>query len=240
MRLNELAGVKSLASKTPDDIIKALLEKGVFKKFLGQGVYGIAFQLSNDKVLKVWAGDPAFEGYVKYCAEHSKNPYLLKVFGKPRKLKTTLVDRDDEDDKGSLIELNFVRTELLQPITSSSQLGYDDSSKKVASILSNINFNVVYEGYSDDAQILDGSDDSLKHMGLDPTKSTEKFRSFIKNVYPILHHFRHVAGFELDLQVANIGLRGNQIVLLDPIVDAFGDGEIIRLEDLGIDFKHLK
>lgn len=223
MKLFELTGIKSLAVQTPEDIIDALLEKGFFKKFLGSGVYGAGFLLPNNTVLKVWAADPAFEQYVDYCVEHRGNPYLLKVLGKRRKFKT----------QGH--EFNFVRTELLTPITTTAELGYDDGKTTLGSILGVIDHNVVYEGYDDTAMKLDGSDESINHMYLDPEKASKKFRDFIKECFPILYYLRHNLGLELDLNKGNIGLRGDQIVLLDPVIDAFGDDELIELESLGID-----
>jgi hypothetical protein len=231
MKLIEIKGTKSLEYTDANELVKKLLDQGFFKKKLGRGMYGIAFELPKGDVLKCWVSDHAYESFIEYCAKNKSNPYLIKPLGQIRRFP--IFYHDEEYDSNEAAKAKFVRLEKLTPIKSLEDFGYNDSSKsKAEKFLDSLQYIAIHQGMEDIPEI-DGSDGMLKWVGLDPTKSTPQFQKNIIEIGKVIVHIRHETDMgELDLQLGNFGMRGKQIVLMDPVKDEFGDGDLIKLDSV--------
>jgi hypothetical protein len=222
MKLFELSGIKDYAKMSGGLLIKMLIRKGVIKKTLGKGTYGMAFELSSGEVLKVWANDGGFEEYIKYCSKNQSNPYLIKVHGKVTAFE--MKSAEISYPQG----MKFVRVEQLEIPMSLKQFGYGQADKnKSEQFLQRFMDYIIHEG--NDGELLEG-EARLKHFGLDPKKSSDKFEKFLDAATEICMELRHTLGLELDLSLGNFGMRGEQPVFLDPVIDAFGVGDEPPLE----------
>lgn len=229
MKLQEIKGTKSLKFTDADELVQKLIDQGFFKKKLGRGMYGIAFELQNGDVLKCWASDPAYEKFIEYCAAHKSNPYLIKPKGKMRRIPLSYVDQEYDSEEAAFFR--FIRLEKLEPVSSLKDFGYPDGSQDRAErFLNSFQNTAIYQGYDEEVPPLDGKDEMFKYLGLDPAKVTTEFRKNILEIAKLVIHFRHETDFgELDLQLGNFGMRGSQVVIMDPVKDEFGDGELIPI-----------
>lgn len=231
MKLFEIKGTKSLEWSDADELIKKLMDQGFFKKKLGRGMYGIAFELSKGDVLKCWISDKAYENFIEYCAKNKSNPYLIKPLGQVRRFPIQYKDQEHGWEEAA--RARFVRLEKLDPVKSLHDFGYKDSSKeKVEKFCNSLQYIAINQGMEDIPEI-DGSDEMLKWIGLDPTKSTPLFKKNIVEIGKVIVYIRHETDIgELDLHPGNFGMRGKQIVLMDPVKDEFSDGELIKLDSV--------
>lgn len=224
MKLNELKGIKEYADKDSEAILSQLFDAGVFKKELGRGGFGIAFELKNGEVLKVWAEDQAYEKYITYCSANQSNPFLVRTLGKVKKFKM----KYEEYDEDEVQEMKFIRIEKLDEADNLTDFGYPQPDrKKSQSFLYDI-ASVVLEEFEDVPE--PGTDEFLTWAGLDPKKATPKFKKFIEVAIEVFRHLRNDLGLELDLKMNNFAKRGDQIVFLDPVIDEFFDVEPIEIE----------
>lgn len=225
MRLNELKGIKSYEHSTGEQLMMRLAANGVFKKKLGRGVFGYAFEISNNEVLKVWADDPGYEAYLEYCQKHSNNPYLLKIHGKVREFKMK-----NSNDHDQVEDMKFVRIEKLEIPKSLKPFGYNQSDYQKSQ-----KFFVALQSYVMDnhdhpstKRDIEDITQYLKKFGLDEKRSSPKFEKFLKEALNILDDLYNKVGLDLDLHLSNFGMRGEQIVFLDPAVD--NDGIPMKLD----------
>ena len=217
MRLNELKGIKSYQHATGEQLMMRLVANGVFKKKLGRGVYGYAFEISNDEVLKVWADDPGYETYLEYCQKHKDNPYLLKVLSKVRKFKMK-----NSNDHDYVEDMKFVRIEKLEIPKSLKPFGYhmssfQDSQKFLAALQKYITAGKDYLPHKE----------LLAVFKLEERRSSPEFEEFLKQAFEILGDL-YDQGLDLDIHLSNFGLRGKQIVFLDPATQ--NDGMPMKLD----------
>jgi hypothetical protein len=191
-----------------EQIMDRLEAAGALKK-LGRGAFGLAFELPNGDVLKVWADDNAYEQYIKYAMKNKSNPYLIRVLGKVHEFKIKNSNDAEFDER-----IKFVRIEKLTMASSLKDFGYDEPNENKSH-----NFFQGVQSYInlEDTHETDGKK-LLEILRLDEEKSTPRFEKFLGELIKILGDLNYrKTGHDLDLAVNNFGLRGNQIVLIDPI-----------------------
>jgi len=218
MKLFELSGIKKYASMSGTLIMKMLEKEGVFKKLLGKGVYGYAFELSDSEVLKIWVDDKAYEEYIAYCIKHQDNPYLLKVHGKIQhfQMRHALTGKPQD--------MKFIRVEHLKMPKSLIDFGYEDSSEiiehRIFGRMSNYKFLKKQS-----------VPEMLEFIGADVKKSTPKFIDFLENCVEVGRElFKHE--LSPDFHIGNFGMRGTQIVFIDPVVDAMSFKGPTKIDDV--------
>jgi hypothetical protein len=205
MKLFELSGIKSYKGMSGNLIMKMLERTGVLKKLLGKGTYGMAFELGSGEVLKVWAKDPAYESWIDYCTKHQNNPYVLKVQGKVHDFQIKRAS------SGTPVNMKFVRVEKLDEPKSMKDFGYDDASEwRLKDFLTQATVYMYKELPIDDAGL-------IKKFKLDEKKSSPEFIKFVRELSVISLDLAKNTKIALDYHKNNFGMRGNQVVLLDPI-----------------------
>lgn len=213
MKLFELKGIKAFKDLNGYELLDLLDKKGVFKKKLGKGAYAYAFELHGGDVLKVWVNDPAFQHYIEYCEKHKNDPWLLKIKGKVQKFKIK------DTTTGEPRECRFVRIEKLEMPTSMKDFGYDSDNKDdLEIVLENMNewLYLLVKGKIN-------MDEFYEKSFIKKEKVTPKFEEFLKEAIRIYKDNAIDTGVRHpDYKKENFGLRGKQIVFLDPYAQSYG------------------
>ena len=221
MRLNELKGIKSYEHATGRQLMMRLTANGVFKKPLGRGNFAIAFELSNGEVLKTWANDEAYEKYLSYVEKHKSNPFLIKPQGKVQTYKMK------HQTEGTPQEMKYVRLEKVTIPNSLKPFGYQHSDSNFAERFLDRLIKVIGKYGTRDECPSDG--ELFDELGLDEKKSSDKFMKFIDAAFEIGNDLIGM-GLHLDIGLGNFGLRGEQIVFLDPVTGS--EEKSIKLNDV--------
>lgn len=194
MKLTELLAAKSLQKLTPDELLQKLKSSGFFKRELGRGKRGIAFELRDGTVLKAWVNDPGYEEWIKYCATHSSK-YHVKVLSKVKEFKT-----DSQTFK-------YVRLEKLQK----SKNGWAAAEIKDLNGFSEDLCGFLNSTYPPYAKALKVLRDELQTD--DPNLKLLELTQTIINIANAMRG----EGFKLDLHLNNFGMRQDQPVIIDPL-----------------------
>ena len=216
----ELAGVKRFKDMTSEEVLRFIHEKlGNGKmRVLGKGAHGAALQI-GDVVYKLWMRDSAYTDFVKYCQKHPNNRFLPR-FTSAIKQMPAFFDRHKEAPD----IVNYVKMEKLQPIMNNS---YEDYEFK---------FNIpvdAEDGYGDVSIVTLGMLDGFFTHVSDTPNIFEKFittfsqyREFnykveymtedLKLFISTMNDLKRL-NHKLDLHDGNLMLRGEQLVILDPI-----------------------
>lgn len=195
MRLTEFVNRKKLneLSKPDYDESDQILQKAGYK-LLGAGSYGSVYTKPGaNYVLKVFmADDTAYKDYVKLCMTHN-NPHFPKFTGKLVKVSNDVL---------------AVRTEML------SEIGGEFDSHDYDQMNRYMKFRAKYE--NDEHMVEQGGyveRDFYHIMSLDETHNG------LKNALDIIaDQLIGRDGYEPDLYHENIMLRGNTVVITDPII----------------------
>lgn len=231
MKLFELVGQKKLWGTDAETLIRTLMDKGAFKKVLGAGAFGIAFELPNGTVLKCWGDDAGFEEWIQYCLKHKSNPYLPKFLGKIGMFSVT--GHGHEFPTG----IKYIRMEKLEKAKSLKDFGYDgeffSEKRALHRFFSNLQDGITQE-YGPEIPYPKKLNKKFYELsGLEIEKVTPKFEQFIKMVEKIMREIRTKGkGYsDPDLALRNFAMRGDQPVLLDPLNDVGSGRHVVRLTD---------
>lgn len=209
MKLFELTGIKNYKNMTGKLIMKVLERKGILKRILGKGHYGMAFELHNGEVLKVWHDDPAYEKYIDYCVKIG-HPNCVEVFGKISdfQMKKPLTNQT--------VDMKFVRIEQLEPIKSIKEFGYngEDTSQFQLRFFNALSLSSSYMKYRQE----EWKAWFKRTVPIKEDLSSDRFEDFLDVSYEIGRDLVSMK-LDLDLHINNYGLRGKTIVFLDPVVD---------------------
>lgn len=211
MKLDELKGIKSYQYATGRQLMMRLTSNGVFKKALGRGNFAIAFELSNGEVLKTWSKDEAYEKYLEYASKHHSNPYVVRTLGKIQTYKMKHATEDSPQ------EMKYVRLEKLEIPTSLKPFGYNSSSYDAAESILDRVIDAIYK-----YKTLDNRPDFpelFKELSISETRASDKFKEFLDAAFQIGGDLLKM-GLHLDIGLGNFGLRGDQVVFLDPVTSA--------------------
>lgn len=109
MLLTELTGVKHLYTKTREDLINMLEQRGI--KFIGGGKYGSVFAHDSwNYVLKIVEDDPHYLAFVDWAMKHP-SPNFPKFEKKPLKMHVF-----HQRNRGDSNTMWVIKIEKLQPI----------------------------------------------------------------------------------------------------------------------------
>lgn len=263
MFLTELTGIKKLSVKSAKGIIvwlkREFLTGGSRLRVLGHGANG--FALTNGKtVFKFWARDSAYEQFVLYAMKNQDNPFLPKFKSRIRTLPRAF---SIEDFDAPVQKAKYVKMELLQPFKGAAVIPMFKDPEIIAHIdkfISNLDpdFESVEIGndvplediFDHTATLFHPNDDKhnisvvldmLCHGKYGTEFPYERFISKIDQQFLLflrtIGAIADLVDVEFDYGKRNFALRGQQLVILDPVcndADLEFNYEMLGLGDLPV------
>jgi hypothetical protein len=241
MRLDELIGIKHLATKHPVEVVNWLkqeFDSGRTKlRLLGRGSNGVALT-NGEIVFKLWLKDSAYEDFARLSMKHQDNPFFPKFKTGIRSLPRVFQSLEVYDKDGEQIDLSairYVKMELLQPYAG---LGgfyiFEDPAIRreieAEDDLSNfVDTETLMEwgvGFTDDDER--NINYLIRDYLQDYSGFTAPYDKYRKHINPELVGFMRAlgiisdampSGHRFDSGKRNLALRGKQLVILDPVVN---------------------
>lgn len=221
MRIDELIGAKKFRSMSPvqavDFVRKEFMAGGTKLRPLGRGTNGVALTDGED-VFKFWWRDSAYEDFIKLAMQNQDNPLYPKFKSKVKTLPSFL---KIGGGGRAPADIKYVKMEKLQPYSTVNipvlnDVHVPESRNKV---------DVMWlgdhaTGNNPDSLIRDYLA-YLDRAGMDGfyqknfSKVSPEFRNLAKTLVDISKLTEK--GHELDLGARNFALRGDQLVMLDPV-----------------------
>jgi hypothetical protein len=253
MKLQELAGAKRFNSTEGGgitdalDLLQAEFEAGrTSLRILGTGANGVALT-NGTSVFKFWHRDSSYEKFVNFCHENN-SPFLPKFTSKIKNLSPRVfyTATADEDGENIVKGVKYVKMELLKPYKGQGgcevwadkniqkAIGVDDPELDEYGVVNFMSYEDIWNcsGMSRTPrgalmELLSHHaflNDHLEYEELVPY--LEKMNREIIDMVGVLVKLHTVFGKEdrLDFGPRNMALRGDQVVILDPIVN---DNDII-------------
>jgi hypothetical protein len=242
MRLDELVGIKKLRGETPQtvvDFIKKEFAVGRTKlRPLGKGANAVALT-DGTTVFKFWAKDSMYEKYVALASANSTNPFFPKFKSGIRKLPT-FISSEPELKHYGIDHIKYVKIELLQPATDEDMwlpIFIDPALDKEIEEATGRNYanGIDLETLGEwGGQFTGNPDADLKYILDDYLQDycgydfeyTKHMRKVNPKLVQLIKAFSKTAKLLQDVKYArfdicrnNLAKRGDQLVLLDPIVD---------------------
>jgi len=221
MKIQELLGVKKFADKTANDVIRYMDQTGKFLRNLEKGANAVALTDGTD-VYKFWYFDSAYEKFIRYAIANQSNPLMPRVKSKIKKLPAFFLrDRNAPD------YVQYIKLEMLAPVENP----HDVKFRIFADLEITINFNDLQEILADNvdekvymARIYSYaiSLDPEKYPNIRRTHGPSDISKDIVNLVKTYIDISELIDGEtdfMDLHSGNIMLRGDQLVILDPIAN---------------------
>lgn len=243
MRLDELAGAKKLSDMTPEQAIEFLEKEFAAGRTtlrpIGAGSNGVALT-NGQNVFKFWHRDGAYERFVKFC-QREQSRFLPKfksdVRTLPRLFSTLKSFRDD--DAGVLRGVKYVKMELLAPFKGDDSfqiwndkkildaIGVGRKDTDPYGVLNYMGFESMFlwSGMGDTprealVELLTHHAD-INDADVDLVPYMEKMNRDLIEMMGVLVRMHKFMGKDdrMDYGKRNLAMRGEQVVILDPIVD---------------------
>lgn len=214
--LNELSGVKKFATMDHQEVLnylKKTLGDTNFKP-LGSGAHGTAVLVGNT-VYKFWMMDSAYTDFVKYAKKKPNNPFLPKFLSEIRRMPAFFFRDASAPDW-----VYYVKVEPLTKLSGDLSEQYiempfkDQSGRK-----SNIALDL--ETIINCVKQTNSYKECLQKIGmsfgvsLDENTAPALLRGFLG----VLWDLEALDSHYLDLHKENFMMRGDQLVILDPIAN---------------------
>jgi hypothetical protein len=220
--INELTGVKRFRDMTSTqvlDYIKQKLGAGPVE-ILGKGAHGAALQIGNN-VYKFWMKDSAYTDFVKYCLRYPNNPFLPKFKSDIKQMPAFFRRHMAAPDF-----VNYVKMEKLEPISDFSYENYEFKLRipegatgghgdvsvvtlgMVEAFCTNVaNIDNVIQTFIETFSAYRNFNYKIDYL----PESLKLFLSTMADLRRMNHY--------MDLHDGNVMMRGDQLVILDPIYD---------------------
>lgn len=224
MRLDELTGVKHLYDKQLVDLMKVMTQPGSKFQKAGRGSMAQVFSHEDGSVYKFWVKDDPYEKYIDYCLDHQDNPHI-PVLLSPVKILHTFFTRPKKFPD----VIKYVKMEPLKSLK-------DD---QIWPGILHRGAKVTYEEIFNKLEEFKSMKDAEKQLFID-LKVTAKAKKEILDVFKIIQDLKKITGpkaIRLDLHGGNIMLRGDTIVISDPLVNNKSIGFNQELEDMLYDLQ---
>lgn len=243
MRVDELTGIKHLRDRPLSAVLNWIRREfcaGRTKlRVLGRGSNAVALT-DGQTVFKFWVKDSAYEQFVEFCLKNQDNPFLPKFKSKIRYLPKALngIEMWSREDGKSIdvSTVRYVKMEMLQPYKGDGGfwlfppdirrlVDEDDDIACFIDFDTLLEFGNYFHGdYHKDVGIL-FNDIMRKFSGMPASLPYEKYTSelnhelmaFIKTLSKMSDSL--IGEYRFDPGNRNMALRGNQVVILDPIVN---------------------
>jgi hypothetical protein len=212
MKLFELTGVHSQKEKDMLQLLKDISGEGSKFKKAGEGVAAQVLVHSSGTVYKFWAKDSAYEKFVQFVEQHQSDKHLPKLKSKIKKLHSFFKKPKDFPEK-----IKYVKMEQLTPIKYSDLLPGAKNVYLVDAI------KTIYHGIAHHKSnslrwvvqnIREDEGTSLSDESLDLIDS---LFATIKLMCEKIPEFEQSAP---DWHSGNIMMRGKDVVIVDPMIDA--------------------
>ena len=224
MKLHELSGAKHLAKLNPEQVVDFIKREFAAGKTslrpLGKGALGVALTNGTD-VFKFWYQDSAYSKFANFCVDNP-SPWLPKFKSKVRVLPKFIKIGDGAEN------INYVKMELLQPFTGNDRIKIFDDANIVGGDKNNYtDFETVFRWATSsktprgvlkwllsDHQKVHSISANLEEHLTDVSKPMLELIEVMTKIRALL-----TDDDRLDFGTRNMALRGNQPVILDPIVN---------------------
>lgn len=216
--LLELAGVKRFRDKTASDILAYYRNKlgdGPVK-LLGDGAHAAAIMIGQN-VYKLWLQDSAYTDFVKYALQNQNNPFLPKFLSRIKQIPAFFRRHADAPDL-----INYIKMEKLLPVNKHYTFhlniqGQDANLFNSVTLLNTISalentFNSIEPSFP---AFVERLSEELEYE-LTEQDITDDLKLLVDTVIAIMNsnpNANHVP----DLHLNNFMMRGDQLVILDPI-----------------------
>jgi hypothetical protein len=168
----------------------------------------------KNEVIKFWYMDEAYEDFIEYASTHN-NKHLVKILSKPKKITITTKNKNGVQTKK---KINYVRLELLKPLTPSIKL-FGISFSKFNILLTFMAGQQHKNTFNYTVSSVIENPETYRILEIDKKKiDIEGLRDFI-NVYVACMNAMKTDNIWADLHNENIMMRGNIPVIVDPAAD---------------------
>lgn len=213
MNLLELVGVKAHKHKTVNDLMNLLIG-GKFIK-IGSGSFAHVFKHENGDIYKFWAVDTGYDAFVNLALENQDDPFFPKFLSKPKEI-TTFFEKPSSEfpDK-----FKYVKIESLKPLSIRANKVPGLDIMKMDSFIDYVIENSLESiEHIHEVLLYDENKELGDHYQLD--ELPEETVKFLDKVLPSAKKIMtliSLGGYFLDIHDGNIMLRGDQIVITDPM-----------------------
>lgn len=209
--LMELAGVKRFNTMTSREIAEYF--KGLTGdqpvSFVGSGTSAIALKIGNT-IYKFWQLDSAYEAFVKYCQGNTNNPFLPKFLSDIKTMPAVFMRHTQAPD-----DVHYIKIETLQSNDDIMSTTFETKDGKSLTLhdITSIIINVKSFWTSPEKSLIKYLN---SHLGGKYTLDdlTDPLKQLIQTLMDL-----RTLGFKLDLHDGNFMMRGNQLVIIDPLFD---------------------
>lgn len=183
------------------------LEQTYGIRVLGLGSFATVFwHPSWNFVYKIYEEDSGFAQYVEYCMENNDNPHLLRVLRPPRKVHAFHLRK-----KETSTTLWAVKLELLTDLT-----------KPAMQVVNSGRLWNAVQDYVDDAEQFDYNNISSGRDDLNQIFTQYDMIGLVKTLAD-LSDYVGIHPEDFDLHHRNLMMRGETIVILDPLMGSEHD-----------------
>lgn len=249
MKLYELAGVKKFASMNHEQVIQYLetnLGKGKFK-LLGKGWFGYAVMIGAD-VYKFWMVDSGYHDFVEYCLKDQSNPYLPVFKSKIKTMPAFFLKNEGAKDKVFYVKMEMLKPvpsnfTLSQPYMiglgdkdvklhnwnddddwtdKEKERGYKHpKTYKGAKRVFDLDYEGVLEAINHTSSVLELCENLTAgyEIVITPKTINPVAKALMEQLILMKKNIKQRKGHWIDISPDNTMMRGDQIVLTDPIAN---------------------
>lgn len=206
----KLHAAKRLLAERNSEYIKRLKQMGI--KPIDKGSMSHVFEHPTmpNVAVKVYIWNDGFSKYAKFCQQHTKNPYLLKVYDIHHDPKGFNYEGDYGDKPGDAgrTHSNIVFVEKLKPITKAQLRQFVAYCEEIAGVPKTGDTFAIYH-----QQITETRSKQLWYGVARQTKD-RNLAQFAKWFVRLAFEGENIA----DIHDSNVMMRGSQVVFSDPLV----------------------
>lgn len=216
MKLMELVGVKHLQNRDLEGVLKAIEAGG--DKILGKGAYGIAVKNKKGEVIKFWVEDSAYDDFIDYIQKHPSK-FFPKLLSKPKELSSFFTRPVDFPAK-----IKYVRMEHLEPWNVKEDFDGEELEQMMKLSAKFDSEDIVLHKWKSDAKL--SANKALRKVI--QIIGEANLGEFYKLSHDLIEHMT-AKGHKLDIQGANLMMRGSQLVILDPVTNLQSTREMSKI-----------
>lgn len=218
MKLYELTGVRALRDKDLTQLLNDISGEGSKFKKAGEGVAAQVLVHSDGTIYKFWAKDSGYESFIEFVEKNKDNPHLPKLKSKVKELSSFFKKPESFPEK-----IKYVKMEKLTPIKYHTL--FEDSKIAIVDVIRMIYFGATGKYHRSEIKPEDALDWILNNLIQDnkgqelSKKALDIVNSLFKTIQKMNNDIPDFKKFGNDMHHDNIMLRGETIVITDPLAD---------------------
>lgn len=165
------------------------------------------FSHVDGTVYKFWVKDDSYEKYIEYCLDNQQNPHIPILYSPIKTLHSFFTRPKHFPDT-----IRYVKMEQLKPVKNGTRWkGIKDENGNTLSV------EEVFEELENCNSEKQFEKDFLKYYHFSTAAKKE-----VTDVFTIIQDLKKIKGVKkmrLDLHMGNVMLRGNTVVIVDPLVN---------------------